>query len=148
MKKLELRSIKLIEIEGKPTTRIVEGEGAAESVRNYSNPAEAIAYLNERVPYYHQPLVDDEDIPTGREETEEDGSKSLVFPTIQSAIFHLATMPGAVKEAPEAKTPEAGTNEEPEATPEGEAEIPEEAPNVDEGTEKEEAKAEPEAPAA
>ena len=87
---MELRSIKIKDQDGTPLTQIIEGEGAAESVRNYSGAAPALAYLNERVAYYNQPQAAPEDIGKGREVEEEDGSKALMFGTIQGAVAYLS----------------------------------------------------------
>ena len=128
MNKLELRSIKVIEKDGKVLTQVVEGEGATEGVRNYATPALAIAYLTERAAYYKQPQVAAEDVAKGREVTEEDGSKALVFGSIQSAIAYLSgSQPKADEPKPEA-TPAAPKPDEADSGAEGEEGEPEGEP--------------------
>ena len=117
---MELKSIKIAERDGKVLTQIVEGEGATESVRNYSTPATAIAYLNERAAYYKQAQVAVEDVSKGREVTDKDGNKALMFGSIQSAIVYLGggkpkvdePKPEAPPAAPEKDKEEAGGDDE------------------------------------
>jgi len=126
---VEIRIMEVKEREGKVLTRIVEGEGATESVRNYSSPATAIAYLNVCAAYYKQVQAAPEDIGAGREVEAEDGGKALLFGTIQGVIAHLSGLVAGVEDD-KPKTPEAPV--EPAAAEAGE-EAPEapEAPEAD-----------------
>jgi len=90
-------TIQLKKIDGILHTRVIEAEGAMKAVRNYANPANAIAYLNKQQLMYKQPPLAEGQVQKGTEITDDDGDAATQYGNIQTAVGLLG---GKVAPAP------------------------------------------------
>lgn len=109
-------TIQIKEKDGVLHTRVIEAEGAMKAVRNYANPADAIAYLTKQALMYKQPALPAGQGEKGTKVTDSDGDEATNYSLIAPAIALLSGKQGEVPESK--KEPKKDADEpKPEASP-------------------------------